>query len=92
MPSSLPSVAQSVASQQDLSPTASHIWAGQSRIHVPALAGDQCCTVQLHVVVFHVGSYRLSDYSVAWTFPELGNLSGTVACPAVVFQVSDAGL
>lgn len=78
--------------QQDLSPTADYVWCGQSRVNVPALAGNDCGSLELHAVVFQAGICKLSDYSVVWTYPQLGNLTGSLACPAVTFRVNDANL
>lgn len=84
-------IAQATQHAHDLDPTADYMWCGQTKSSVPALSGNQCASSQLHVAVFQAGSYTISDYSVVYMYPNLGGVTGMLACPTVMFQVSDAG-
>lgn len=87
-PSTLPPMADSAERQQDLLPTAAYIWCGQTHVSLPPIGPHKCGNVQLHAVVFEAGFCRLSGHSVVWTYPELGNLSGTLPGPAVSCQIT----
>ncbi len=56
-------------------------------MNVPDIAAGQCVEVHLHAVCFAPGAFRLSDYFVSWTYPELENLAGSLAGPVSAFVV-----
>ena len=91
-PSSLPAVLPPIldvsTTQRDLAPTLEYKWSGQTTNHVPDVAANQCVDVLLHVVCFAAGTYRLSDYAVTWTHPDMGNLTGGAKGPEVSLAIS----
>ena len=68
-------------------PTLGYVLSGQTRVNVPDVAAGECADVCLHAVCFAPGIQSLSDYFVSWTFPDLDNLTGSNAGPAVAFVV-----
>ena len=87
LPAVLPPILDASISQRDLAPTLDYAWSGQTRNNVLDVAANTCAHVVLHVVCFTPGTYCLSDYSVSWTYPGLGNLTGACAGPAVSVSV-----
>ncbi len=83
----MPPILDASTSQQDLTPTSNWVWSGQTRVNVPDVAAGQCVDVHLHAVCFAPGTFRLSDYFVSWTYPELENLTGSLAGPVSAFVV-----
>ena len=88
LPAVLPPILDVSTTQRDLAPTLHYKWSGQTTIHVPDVAANQCVDVLLHVVVFAPGRYSLSDYAVSWTYPDLGNLTGGAKGPEVFLAIS----
>lgn len=92
LPAVLPPILDAATSQRDLPPTLDYAWSGQTRINVPDVAAKQCVDVQLHVVCFAPGTYSLSDYCVSWTYPGLGNLTGSCPGPVVSLVISQQAM
>ena len=87
LPAVLPPILDASSSQRDLMPTLDYLWSGQTRVNVPGVAAGESADVCLHAVCFAPGTLSLSDYFVSWTFPDLENLTGSIAGPAVAFTV-----
>ena len=87
LPAVFPPVLDASIRQRDLAPTLDYAWSGQSRSSIPDIMGNQCVDVLLHIVCFAPGTYSLSDYSVSWTYPALGNLTGDIAGPPISLRI-----
>ncbi len=87
LPAVLPPILDVSTSQRDLVPTLEYKWSGQTRVNVPDVGPGQCVDVNLHAVCFAPGMCSLSDYQVSWTYPDLDNLTGSIAGPAVALVV-----